>query len=431
MKERNFYFSFFASTVLTKLLLSTIFFSYSFWMILKFRPVQDDYVTLDKLASDGFWGPTRDVWENLGGNISTVLLRSLLLWDSRYAPNFYGLRLFPVLTLIVIFVGIHFFSVLCGSALSAKQSIVVSVVLVVGMEGLFTPGIIGVLNFSAASLVHFWPICLLPTIIWLIVQKSRLKMTLGYVFLIFTANTNITESLLCLSVFLFLCIQRNFPRLRSLFAFFFSLLSLVTIIIAPGFTKRSAIFSQDRDYWTMPLIFLRNTAIFTFDIITHPFVIVALISGAALPTFQRLILHKSILKRILLLEITYLLLSIAGSTFAYPAWHQSLGLIPLAGYLSYQLGIRLKNFSPKVSRRSFLIALLVLMLPVMFRLSWQLDRRAEIWDANLSSKDLRYSKSDTQSAEITYPPFGLGIEDIATWKWMADPFYNWKSRFKK
>ena len=71
------------------------------------------------------------------------------------------------------------------------------------------------------------------------------------------------------------------------------------------------------------------------------------------------------------------------------------------------------------------------MLPIIYRLSWQLDRRAEIWDANLSSKNLRFSKSDTQSAEITYPPFGLGIEDIDTWKCMADPFYNWKSRFKK
>jgi hypothetical protein len=430
MKERKFSLRYFATNIRTELLLSSIFVSYSFWMILEFRPVQDDYVTLDQLASGGFWGPTKDVWDSLGGNISTVLLRSILLWDSRYAPNFYGLRLFPVLTVIVIFVGIHFFCVLCGSALSAKQSIVATVVLAVGMEGLFTPGIIGILNFSAASLVHFWPICLLPTIIWLIAQKPRLKMTLGYLLLIFAANTNITESLLYLSVFLFVCIQRDFPRSRSLFAVFFSLLSLVTIIVAPGFTKRSAIFSLDRDYWAMPLNFFRNSAIFTTDILTHPMIIFLFISGAALPTFQKLILRKNVLQRILLLEVTYLLLSIAGSTFAYPAWHQSLGLIPLAGYLSYQLGIRLRNFFPKFSRRSFLIAILVLMLPVMSRLSWQLDRRAEIWDANLQSTNFRFSEYETQRAEIIYPPFGLGVEDIFTWEWMADPFYSWKSQFK-
>ena len=310
MKDRKFSFRFLAATLRTELLLYSILVSYSIWNILKFRPVQDDYVTLDQLASGGFWGPTKDVWENLGGNISTVLLRSLLLWDSRYAPNFYGLRLFPFLTFLVIFAGIHFFYVLCGSSLIAKQSIVVAVVLVVGMEGLFTPGIIGILNFSAASLVHFWPICLLPTIIWLIAQKPRLKMALGYLLLIFASNTNITESLLYLLVFLYVYIQRDIPRSRSLSAFFFSLLSLTTIIIAPGFTKRSAIFSQDRDYLAMPLNFLRNTAIFTIDILTHPLVIFLFISGATLPMLQKMMLRKNILKRILLLEITYLFLSI-------------------------------------------------------------------------------------------------------------------------
>ena len=216
-----------------------LYFLAVFW---RFRPVQDDYVTLNQLSSDGFLAPSLDIWNNLGGNLSTVLFRSILLWDSRYSVYFLGLRLFPVLTFFVVVVGIRSLVTLCGLRISRRSIGVSSLILVLGMEGIFTPGILGVLNFSAASLVHFWPICLLPTIICFLSYDSASRNIFGYFLLLLASNANITESVLYMAVFLFLILNSRGKNLKWIFGLFISSCNVVIIFFAPGFGRRRSIF---------------------------------------------------------------------------------------------------------------------------------------------------------------------------------------------
>ena len=54
--------------------------------------------------------------------------------------------------------------------------------------------------------------------------------------------------------------------------------------------------------------------------------------------------------------------------------------------------------------------------------------RAEAWDRNLviNACALKLDQNaPLLGAEIRYPPFGLGVEDVNTWEWMRDKYAGW------
>ena len=416
-----------------KVAILSIFFSVFVFYVLtvfwRFRPVQDDYVTLNQLSIDGFFAPSLDVWNNLGGNLSTVLVRSILLWDSRYSVNFIGLRLFPVLTFFVVLVGVRSLVALCEQRISRSSIGISSLILVIGMEGIFTPGILGILNFSAASLVHFWPICLLPSIVYLLSCVSVPRNLFGYFILLFTSNANITEAVLYVTVFLYLFLNCRGKSSKWLFGLAISSANVVLILIAPGFGRRRSLFSQDLDLWHLPILFFKNLAIFSVDLLTHPVIYLLFISGFSLSSMFRFRMKETHFLRVLLLMSMYLLLTALGSSFAYPAWHQNLGLIPIVSLLSIQLGIRMRGKLPKLDSKIVLFLCTVVAFFMLSRVSLEVTNRAAAWDFNLNLLAQEYQLVKFQAAEITYPPFELGIEDVATWGWMADPYLDWVRNF--
>ena len=122
-----------------------------------------------------------------------------------------------------------------------------------------------------------------------------------------------------------------------------------------------------------------------------------------------------------------------GATFAYPAWHQSLGLLFLLPFFSFLLGVRLARF---IHRRHllwiqffqlFMVALLVLSVTRANILVWNSGRD---WrDSNVVNIcSLRVDPSaSTSNPEIHYPPFSLGIEGSQSWPWIRDSYVRWLS----
>jgi hypothetical protein len=118
---------------------------------------------------------------------------------------------------------------------------------------------------------------------------------------------------------------------------------------------------------------------------------------------------------------------VAGATFAYPAWHQSIGLYLFAPFI----GLTLSSF---INRRrkaiwdvaTFLVFLLV--IGINARGVELLSNRGIQWDLNRHANYCAAFSSPTGEflgAEIRYEPFALGIEDLSRWEWMANSFRDW------
>jgi hypothetical protein len=189
-------------------------------------------------------------------------------------------------------------------------------------------------------------------------------------------------------------------------------------------------FSQDRDLLQIPISFFRNLVFFSFDILTHPVVIVLFAVGSTLSLSEKWILSAKPFKQFASLGLMYFLLTVFGSSFAYPAWHQSFGLVPIFGLFSLQIGFKLRHRLPHISGRSFLVAVFFILCPLLIRVALSVDARANAWDGNLLIRNDSGSTSEMSSAEIIYSPFKLGIEDVINWKWMADSYFEWKSQLR-
>jgi hypothetical protein len=78
--------------------------------------------------------------------------------------------------------------------------------------------------------------------------------------------------------------------------------------------------------------------------------------------------------------------------------------------------------------KSLLIFTSVVMILTFFRIGAFGMTRAETWDRNLQLNVCNL-RSDPDAvlygAEIRYPPFKLGVEDVNTWKWMRDKYAGW------
>jgi hypothetical protein len=181
------------------------------------------------------------------------------------------------------------------------------------------------------------------------------------------------------------------------------------------------------------LRFSKSFASFTADGLSHPMVWVLLILGAILVFNGSFSISDLDSFRLRILSVGGFLIwsaLIVGSTFAYPAWHQSMGMYVLLLPLAFGLGVSNRFKFQKKTLVSAFIIVSFLMTAVFLRIGIMGVNRSLDWDTNFQ-KNICLLKLDQKAsllgAEIQYPPFNLGVEDVNTWEWMRNKYVGWIS----
>jgi len=414
-------------------------------LIVSAKPVQDDYATLFLVSENGFIGFLNSHWQSHGGNIWPMALHALVVASALDSFNFISISIFIISTIFLIAISIlYFFSKLLKQP-SANEKLFLYILIVgtsLGFEGLFSPGLIGSYLFSSASLVHLWPVCFFVLGISKSISTKRYWVGL-FLLGIVTGNTNISESVAF--IFTILLIKKmnminNINDIKTATKYniniFFSgvLFGTLLILIAPGFWVRanSVRGTSIESISTYFLEFMKSFLIFAVDVISHPvfyiFLILGSIYGRKILNSMHAVYYFPILE---ILFICLFLSLVVGSVFAYPAWHQSLGLLFLLPFCAFSLGTK---FAIQVSNllgtsRFFLLVLFIgiLSFSIIRATSLVIDRSSD-WktsnDRNICKIKIN-NEIGIQNPELLYPPFSLGVEDIQSWPWIKDAYIGW------
>jgi hypothetical protein len=403
---------------------------------------QDDYATLSDLVREGFWGPINGVWNVLGGNISSVLPRTLALGFGFSSGLHLGLIAYSAVTLILICLSFDyllrlFIPGLKESAFRLRLPLIL--VSSLGFEGLFSPGELGVLGFSAAAGVHVWPICLIIIGYWLYSQKSLLAAFGTTLAFLYASNSNVPEGVFALIVVIFLSYRAflshsykpfNKTFNKNLVLLVTTIAGLATIFIAPGFQSRSEAAGVSLELKDLVTGVARSGIFFTADILSHPFIYLMVVIGFVLARKTNLRVAKQPIKEFGVFAVLYFLLLVAGAGVAYPAWHQTFGLYIFLLPLAFSFGVLCYERKPNLNLfgRVLLIPVLIICLLITVRSGFTVFNRKMVWQSNFEHNICLIRSGSNQGfrgSEITYPPKNLGIEDINTWTWMADDFTSW------
>lgn len=406
------------------------------------RPIQDDYFNLQSVQKLGVLGYLEDTWNSHGGNMVQFLLHCLMILPTTQHFVFWNFSLFFILTEILVFLSVKALNIWLFESASNVTRLWVPLLSIAGFEGLFVPGFLGAYGFSLASLAHLWPVMAL--VLGLLANEKKrggwpLALLLGLV----AGNSNLGESGFGCTVwfFLFIAFQRV-PRFeeksgitKSLYFYFLGFglfLGTFGIAVAPGFwiraTDQIGLPDSLNDFMKR---FAKSFASFTVDGFTHPmiwlFLVLGLLFRISYPNLSSKIIHFR-LRMLLIGAIVIWFSLIIGSTFGYPAWHQSMGMYILLLPLAFAFGLSVKiNVSRKLLN-IILIGTIFLMTFTFLRVGILGVERSLRWDRNLSVNSCRIMSnpnSNLLGAEIQYPPFGLGIDDINTWEWMRSKYVGW------
>lgn len=423
------------------LLLWSLFFAFSA------RPMQDDYVYLNLLSRNGYSGLISYLWNTNGGNLASPLIRMIFYVPSLSGTSYVGLMLLSLITQLLVFICAILVSIWISGKPFLHHSglhILCGATTVFGFEGIFTPGLTGSYNFSAAAGLHVWPILLS------IIAAAFLFNKPGFIFFafplgIFIGNCGLAEGLTSFIVFFFITViphrfswSRLFPntqRLASAMLAFGIFSGLSITLISPGIRIRSkAQVGIPRDFFE----FMRNlrsaVVAFTGDILSHPGWVLIFILGCY---FSSRFGTSSIqVRRIsfLFLVVAILLMGlILGAAFGYAAWHQSLGIYTLLTESFFYLGIVFAR-KKEIAYQRILLVCMILLITIqsllVVRATILAQSRSFRWDSNLAINSCNIYSGNTDDllgAELTYPPLGLGVTDIARWTWMKNDYISWVS----
>ena len=422
---------------------------FSLTIALRIRPIQDDYFNIESVQKMGVWGYLVDTWNSHGGNMAQFAIHSLLVTFSTDRPFFYNFSLFILLTEVLVaycsFLLIKFIEIPVNRI---NFKFWIPFISVIGFEGVFVPGFLGAYGFSLASLAHLWPILALILGIALLTTHSNFRLLvipLGFI----AGNSNISESLFCCLVMTFAIynikerrvLQSSFRIKGNAWTFlFYSAMLIGTCMIpaAPGFWNRAADqVGLPNSFGNFLFRLAKSLTSFTADVLTHPAVYLAFLVGLMVAHSSAQGLSRESKNRILSLcifALIFLLLLIIGSTIAYPAWHQSSGLYMIVIPAVFHLGVLVgdgRELSSYLPRLKFLTFFLIFLLGAMYVrvgvASWQ---RSSHWDSAFKENVCSIATSTSApllGAEIIYPPFKLGVEDVNTWPWMANKYRLWVS----
>jgi hypothetical protein len=417
------------------------------------RFLQDDYMVLGYLSNQGWSGWISEVWKGQGGNLWPYALHALLLGSS---VNEISTTAIATWTLFVItavtFSNYCILKWVLGVNLNLIGKFKVLTIFSIsylGFEGLFTPGLIAAYSYHLASFSHLWPITILIFAFYLI-SKGNKNVGLAVMLGLLIGNSNIAESFAALvTLFLiFFLRNKNIYVVTEFFRdgrrFFYSLLSgliigFTAILLSPGFWNRAensvGLPSLGEEFVRR---FIKSFSSFLADLLTHPMVWLAFLIGVLISAPKKTGNEKNVLinKIKLILFFGFILFAslTIGSTFAYVSWHQSTGLYQLFIPLTFILGFYSKSiFSFDFSRvnKVFLLTFIIISLTaITLRAGILLDKRASDWD-NAVKVNYCLIKKDTKAklvgADMLYPGFNLGIEDISKWEWMRNGYVTWVS----
>ena len=406
------------------------------------RPIQDDYFNLESVQQMGVLGYLGDTWTGHGGNMVQFFIHCIMILPTTHSFVFWNFSLFFILTQILVFLAVRVITSWLSETESQHTRFWIPLLSVAGFEGLFIPGFLGAYGFSLASLAHLWPVIALIFGL-LAIRQFKGSWALALLLGIVAGNCNLGESAFACGVWFF-----SFLAFRIIPGFEFrsriventnfymlglgACLGTVGIFAAPGFWNRASdqvgLPTSLIDFLTR---FTKSIASFTADGLTHPMVWVLFILGILLrigPSQQKL---EVIEFRVKMLSIGTSLIwacLIVGSTFAYPAWHQSMGMYVLLLPLSFALGLRLNIRASQKFTASLLAASSLVMLFAFVRIGVLGVQRSLQWDRNLTINSCRIAENPNSAligAEIQYPPFGLGVEDVNSWEWMRYKYVGW------
>jgi hypothetical protein len=390
------------------------------------RPVQDDYVTLKLLTQGNVLNPSQDLIQNWGGNITSVVIRSILLFPSRNTDSFIGLSLFVFLTFGLLVLTIYSYVVLVhGLSPTLFEVLAFSSLVSLCLEGLFSPTSLGIYSFSAASIVHFWPVCFFVIAIFLI---SRNLYLFASFFIFLGANCNITEGFFAVTILIILFVLNIADRKRLAFPISASILALLFTALAPGFSKRNNQFQSSHTLSDLLWEFLQNLGKVCVDLISHPGGILMLLLGMLLAHLGIVRANISLISLIGSFFVIYLIGTSLGASIAYLAWHQTLGLLLVWFALLFEMGASCKiiKISSMRSVLNFIgLPLIAFLLLLNVRPVLEIANRSASWDSNYRVSICDQSDVEFKSAEIVYPPLHLGIEDISDWPWMKEAYNDW------
>lgn len=420
------------------------------------RFMQDDYIQLGYVSNHSLIDFLKVIWTSQGGNLWVYGFQGLLLTKSLYSVNVFFISAWTFVTISAVTVAnyqiMRWFMGKDLSLLGKFKLLSIFSVSYLGFEGLFTPGLIAAFSFHQAAFSHLWPITLL--IISLNFMKSNNKnLLLAFGLGLLIGNSNASESfasILCLFLILFLrnnnlIVKSNFFKYG--FRFYYALLSgtltgFLIIIAAPGFWNRAqnSVGFPDNGHELLNR-FLKSIGSFSADLVTHPMVWIAFMIGTliAIPEKQGQDKLDVVAKIRLLLCLGFILfISLTiGSTFAYVSWHQSTGLYQIFIPLTFLLGVYSKSvFGHELGRaqKSLLVLVVAFSLALMSARAGILIReRSADWDAAFKVNYCLIKENPNSKlvgAEMLYPGFNLGIEDVSTWEWMRDGYSNWVSNPK-
>ena len=417
------------------------------------RFLQDDYIVLGFLSKNTWSDWLIAVWQGQGGNLWPYGVHALLLTSSVQTVNTSLVAIWTVFVVAVVtFCNLIIFKWVLGDDINMLGKLKIMTIFSIsylGFEGLFTPGLISAFSYHLASFSHLWPITLLIFALYQMSIGNR-NLFLAFVLGMFIGNSNIAESfaaIICFGI-MFILRKKDFSVTKEFYAkskrFYYAvfsglILGFTIIIIAPGFWNRAensvGLPSSASEFVRR---FFRSFSSFSADLLTHPMFWLSFLVGILLSKPVKTLNEKAILiNRIkLLLSMGLILFGslTIGSTFAYVSWHQSSGLYQIFIPFSFLLGFYSKSFFnldlSESMTRIILFTVTTSLLLLSLRAGLAFEKRGIDWD-NAFKINVCKIKKDPKSkligAEMLYPGFNLGIEDVSSWEWMRSGYSQWVS----
>ena len=421
--------------------------------ILNTRFLQDDYFLLGAISNTNLFEFLKSVWQFQGGNLWSYGFQSLLLTPSINSVDTSAIAAWTIITVSAValanYLILKWFMGKDVQILGKYRWLSIFSISYLGYEGIFTPGLIAAFSYHQAAFAHLWPITLLIIALSLFINSSK-NVILAFMLGIFIGNSNVSESFSAIIFLLAILILRKKSSLinhvftKVGFRFYYSLLcgsfsGFIIIIAAPGFWNRAQ-NSVGFPSGVQELLyrFFKSLGSFSADLATHPMVWLAFLIGILVAIPEKLGRDKiELVSKIKLLAWLGFILFASltfGSTFAYVSWHQSTGLYQIFIPLTFLFGVYSKSLIKLDLRRNqelLLVFVVVVSLSLISaRAGISLKERAADWD---SAFEINYClirenpNSKLVGAEMLYPGFNLGIEDVSSWEWMRNGYAKWVS----
>jgi hypothetical protein len=406
------------------------------------RPIQDDYFNLQSVQQMGVLGYLEDTWQSHGGNMVQFLIHCIVILPSTQSFTFWNLALFFLLTQLLCFWSLRIALSWLLPNPSGSLLFWIPLLSLAGFEGLFVPGFLGTFGFSLATLAHLWPV--MAFLIGLLALRNFSgSWIVAFLLGLVAGNSNLGESVFAIGALLFLFVTNlrssefsrgvGIPIDRNFFALSAgTIVGTIGIAVAPGFWLRASdqvgLPSSLSEFFSR---FAKSIASFTADALTHPMIWVFFFLGVTYAARVVSELSGNFILRFKVIAAGSGLIWLAlvmGSTFAYPSWHQSMGMYLLLFPTSFAAGLSVNNKHLQKTSAVLLVLSSLVMFLTFLRIGVLGVSRSLEWDKNLTQNICvlqKYPDVELQGAEIRYPPFGLGVEDVNTWKWMRDKYAGW------